>query len=89
MNNLVKETHYTKIKPQTSVNIVDSIMGSGKTSWAIQHMDNSSKDKNFLYITPFLDEIQRVKDSVKLRSFLAPEPKGNQKGKLDNLKQLI
>jgi len=89
MNNLVKETNYTKVKPQTVVNIVDSIMGSGKTSWAIQYMNNSSKDKNFLYITPFLAEIQRVKDSVKLRSFLAPEPKGNQKGKLDNLKQLI
>lgn len=91
MKKLVNEIScLSKESPEPSVIIIDSIMGSGKTSWAIQYMNNSSKDKNFLYITPFLTEIQRIKDSVTQRTFSSPEPKGNQKGgKLDNLKQLI
>lgn len=84
---LIKETKHTKQKAQTKVNVVDSIMGSGKTSWAIQYMNNADSDRNFIYITPFLDEVKRVKDSVTNRKFIAPVNKG--KGKLDNLKKLI
>ncbi len=62
-------------------------MGSGKTSWAIQHMNESDTENNFIYITPFLSEVQRVKESVTSRKFVEPLNKGN--GKLDNLKRLI
>ncbi|MFM9532390.1 hypothetical protein [Lysinibacillus sp. IITD104] len=89
MNNLVKETNYTKVKPQTVVNIVDSIMGSGKTSWAIQYMNEADSDKNFLYITPFLSETRRIKECVTSRKFVTPEPSGKNKGKLANLKELL
>lgn len=70
-----------------NIKIIDSIMGSGKTSWAIQYMNKSSKDKRFIYITPFLSEVQRIKREVFNREFVEPINKG--KGKLDNLKQLI
>ena len=39
------------------IKIIDSIMGAGKTNWAIQYM-NQNPDKKFMYITPYNDEIQ-------------------------------
>lgn len=71
----------------TNINVVDSIMGSGKTSWAIQYMNEANNDTNFLYITPFLSETKRIQESVQNRNFATPEAKG--KSKLDNLKQLV
>ncbi|ARK23663.1 hypothetical protein SporoP37_02455 [Sporosarcina sp. P37] len=77
-----------QINPNNSnINVVDSIMGSGKTSWSIQYMNESDSEKNFIYITPFLSEVKRVKESVTSRNFVEPTHKG--KGKLDNLKKLI
>jgi hypothetical protein len=76
-----READMNKIK------VVDSIMGSGKTSWAIQYMDEADKDRKFIYITPFLTEVERVKKAVTTRSFIEPTSYG--KGKLDNLKKLI
>ena len=48
---------------QCKVTVVDSICGSGKTSWAINYM-NDNTDKKFIYITPYLDEIQDRKSVV-------------------------
>lgn len=88
MHKLVKETPYSKEKEkQPPINVVDSIMGSGKTSWAIQHMQEATTEERFIYITPFLSEVQRVKTSVTSRKFVEPTNTG--KGKLDNLKKLI
>ena len=68
------------------INVVDSIMGSGKSSWAIKYM-NENKDKKFIYITPFLDEVERIKTSCTKKIFKEPTNRG--KGKLDSLKKLI
>ncbi|MCD8215273.1 MAG: DEAD/DEAH box helicase family protein [Clostridiales bacterium] len=73
------------IKKISKVTVVDSIMGSGKTSWAIQHM-KENPDDNFLYITPYLDEVQRIIDKTE-RDFKQPINKGN--GKLDSLNGMI
>lgn len=49
---------------QTSkITVVDSIMGSGKTSAMINHI-NSHSENNYIFITPFLAEVQRIKDST-------------------------
>ncbi|ULT58706.1 DEAD/DEAH box helicase family protein [Neobacillus drentensis] len=72
---------------KTKINIIDSIMGSGKTSWAIQYMNEAPRYKKFIYITPFLNEVERVLNAAE-REFVRPENiKG--KSKLDNLKKLI
>ena len=42
------------------IKIVDAICGSGKTSAAIEYMKKRT-DANFIYVTPFLSEIERVK----------------------------
>ena len=65
--------------------VVDSIMGSGKTQKAIQIM--SEEDNRVIYITPFLKEVQRIKEGVKNKTFYEPKQFG--KGKLESLKQLI
>lgn len=68
------------------VNIVDAIMGAGKTQ-SIMNYINRSEEK-FLVITPFLDEITRYKSYCKSKNFKSPKFESKQT-KLDNLKSLI
>ena len=44
----------------TPITIVDARMGRGKSSAAIRYMNEHKDDKRFLYITPFLDEVDRI-----------------------------
>ncbi len=44
------------------VKIYDAIMGSGKTHDAIDRMKKHKG--NFVYVTPFLDEVERIKSNV-------------------------
>ncbi|QPW59134.1 hypothetical protein IRP63_13840 (plasmid) [Clostridium botulinum] len=57
----------------SKINIIDAICGAGKTQYAIQMMNNSNVIENkFIYITPFLKEVDRVKKSVTTRKFYEP-----------------
>ena len=69
----------------SNITVVDSLMGSGKTTWSIQTI-NKEIFTNFLYITPFLDEVDRIINNTN-RKFKQPIHKG--KGKLDNLNELL
>lgn len=60
-------------------------MGSGKTSWSIQHINRNPFD-NFLYITPFLDEVERIISNT-TRDFKQPINKGN--GKLGAINEML
>lgn len=65
-------------------------MGSGKTSAAI-NLINSEKDTNFIYITPYLDEVKRIKTSTH-RKFYEPQYYQNNKlytSKFDSLHALL
>ena len=75
-----------------NVIVVDSLMGSGKTTWAKKELLEKQFDKNFLYITPYLDD----KDAVTKnnynhknlkRDMVQPKPMG--KSKLDNIVDLL
>lgn len=69
------------------IKVIDSIMGSFKTTTAINKM-KVQDDKNYIFITPYLDEIERIKKELKdYRRFYDPVNKG--KGKLDNLHKLL
>lgn len=70
------------------VTVVDSLMGTGKTSWAIQKMNDAEPSEKFIFITPFLDEVDRVINSATNRKFIQPQ-NHNKKSKLANLKTLI
>lgn len=68
------------------ITVIDSIMGSGKTSWVIDELLNKNLDKNLLYITPYLDEVSRIKNTTS-RKIVEPINKGN--GKIGNIAKLL
>lgn len=70
-----------------SVKVVNSIMGSGKTSWAIQHMNNT--DGKYIFITPYLSEIERVKNSITSKRFYEPNEKLGEGSKFKHFKKML
>jgi len=73
------------------IHVIDSMCGSGKSTKMFELMRSDSKDnpdKRFLYITPFLSEIdERVPVELPELDFHTPENKG--KGKIGDLKSLV
>lgn len=67
------------------IKIIDMPMGEGKTTGIINYMNNNPNNK-YLFITPFLDEVQRIKDSCLNLEFKEPNDKYS---KLSDLKKLI
>lgn len=53
------------------IKVCDSIMGSGKSSAAINYI-NSNLDKKFIYITPFLTEVDRICNACPDAKFIQP-----------------
>ena len=51
--------------------VADAIMGSGKTSAAINFM-NSHPDRKYLYVTPYIDETSRILSACPSLNFIAP-----------------
>lgn len=71
------------------VTVIDSIMGAGKTTYAIDKINAASPLERFIYITPFLTEIDRVIASVESRAFVQPTNNVAGGSKLTSLKKLI
>ena len=57
-----------------TIKICDAIMGSGKSSAAINYM-NANPDRKFIYITPFLEEASRIKQACPDLHFKEPSNK--------------
>lgn len=74
----------------SKINIIDAICGAGKTQYAIQMINHSNiiEDK-FIYITPFLKEVERVKKNVKTRRFYEPTLAGGQGSKYKDFENLL
>lgn len=53
------------------IHVCDSIMGSGKTMAAINYM-NTHPNNKFIYITPYLDEAERIRNGCKNLHFIEP-----------------
>ncbi|MGL5960567.1 MAG: DEAD/DEAH box helicase family protein [Cetobacterium sp.] len=67
--------------------VVDSICGSGKSSALIRHMKENNNE-SYIYVTPFLDEVDRVVSELAgYIDFEKPINKGN--GKIENLKHIL
>lgn len=54
---------------KSKVSVIDSRCGSGKTEWSIRYM-NESKDKRFIFVTPYLSEVDRILKSC--NGFITP-----------------
>ena len=72
----------------SKITIIDSPMGSGKTTWAINNLLNKDPLDNYVYITPFLSEIDRIKRATSgVKRFISPENRGE--GKLASINNLF
>lgn len=54
------------------VYIVDELMGSGKTTGMINYINRADDNQRFIYITPYLPEVNRVVECCKSKHFLQP-----------------
>lgn len=68
------------------IKIVDAIMGAGKTSAAINYINSSDTSTKFLYITPYIREVGRIKMSCTSKKFKEPQIMGN---KLNGIRYLL
>lgn len=68
------------------VNVIDDRMGMSKTSAMIEYMKKYSNQKKFIFVTPFLDEVERVKKSC---GFIEPLPSDKFKNKTECFKALM
>lgn len=64
-------------------------MGSGKTSYAIQMMQEAPSEQKFIYVTPYLEEVTRIKENVTNRHFKEPTEQHGLGTKFNSLKRLI
>ena len=71
------------------VNVVDSIMGAGKTSAAINYINNAPEDIKIIYITPYITEIERIIDRCKEKKFEQPRKYTDNTPKIVHLKDLL
>ena len=60
-------------------------MGSGKSRSAMNYMNKGGD--HYIYLTPYLDEVERIKQGCTNKHFTSPENKGG--GKLENLHHLL
>lgn len=69
-----------------TIQICDAPMGTGKTTAAINYINNHP-EKKFLFITPYLEQVDRIVNACEEREFIAPINNGD--GKLSNLETLL
>lgn len=71
------------------VKVCDAICGAGKTQSCIKMM-NDEINQRFIFITPYLTEVERIKSSCSGRGFVSPEATySNNFSKLEDLNNLL
>lgn len=68
------------------ITVIDAPCGAGKSSWAIQEMNNNPEQK-YIYCTPFLDEIERIRDNCGRSRFR--EPVNFDSSKIESFNELL
>ncbi len=59
----------------TTIKIIDAPMGAGKTTAIINYLEshNLNTQKKFIYITPYLSEVERLKENLCACNYHVPE----------------
>lgn len=68
------------------IHVVDEKMGGGKSSALINMMNKADRDTKFLFVTPYLKEVDRVKKSCPTKNF--KEPIGSEEFRYSKLRGL-
>lgn len=69
------------------INVVDAGCGVGKTTTLINLINNDTSNQKYIFITPFLSEVERIKKSCPDKNFVSPDE--NNKTKLEHFSKLI
>lgn len=69
--------------------IVDGVMGYGKTSAAINFINDQPRNVRIIYITPYLDEVERIIKSCPEKKFIQPNTKNAHGRKKDSFLKFI
>lgn len=69
------------------INVVDAGCGVGKTTALINLINNDTSNQKYIFITPFLSEVERIKKSCPDKNFVSPNE--NNKTKLEHFSKLI
>ena len=69
------------------VTIIDSPCGAGKTQYCIDLMKRTSREKRYVYITPFLNEIKRIMENVP--NVYTPDNANKRGTKIEGIKILL
>lgn len=69
-----------------AITVIDAPCGAGKTTWAIQEIVQNP-DKSYIYCTPFLDEIERIRTECGRLRFKEPLPYSGTK--IDDFNELL
>lgn len=69
------------------INVVDAGCGVGKTTALINLINNDTSNQKYIFITPFLSEVERIKKSCPDKNFISPDE--NNKTKLEHFSKLI
>jgi len=70
------------------IKVIDSPVGSGKTSWAIDYINSLPETQKVIYISPFLNECKRIKDAC-YRKFFEPDKRIGSGKKRNHFLELI
>ena len=69
--------------------VADSICGSGKTQAAIEYINTAPVHTRFLYVTPYITEIERIITSCPNVDFHTPDVKNEKGSKNDRISVFI
>ena len=83
-SNKTTNANLTKGRYFMQVFVVDAMTGAGKSCGAIRYMNEG--DGKYIYVTPYLTEVERIVEACKEKEFCAPEDDG---AKLSSVRKLI
>ena len=69
-----------------TIKVVDARMGRGKSTAAIHYINANKRTKRFLYATPFLSEVERIRNCCGLEE---PDDNDGQSSKTNDLRSLL
>ena len=69
----------------SEIYVVDAMMGMGKTSAVINYINSSHPNDRFIFITPYLTEVERIKTSCAGKNFVEPTENATKTEDLRNL----
>lgn len=81
--------HSRKPNEERMVLVADAICGAGKTQAAIEYINTAPRHCKFLYVTPYLEEIDRIKKSCPTAHFCSPDLYRGKGSKMSDFQELF